>query len=135
MLPWIFGIVPVLFVVRWTALWWGTRQARLRFALRAPLGAIAGVVLGMVIGVLSLWSTKDTCPECRGSVAGFTARFDAATELAGLVVAGSLLALLTAAVLSSITVVVETVRMVRRHERAERDEAGSAGAPDAAQTA
>lgn len=137
MVPWFFGVVPAVFAIRWTVLWWGTRQARLRFALHAPLGAIAGVVLGVVIGIVSIVSQRDrSCfDDCRGNLVSFLASVDASTVLAELIVACSLLALLTSAVLSSITVVVETVLMVRRHERDEalrnaaHQETTSAGAP------
>jgi hypothetical protein len=135
MVPWFFWVVPAVFVIRWTVLWWGTRQARLRFALHAPLGALAGVVLGVVVGIVSQRDRSCFGDDCRGDLAGFLASVDASTGLAELIVACSLSALLTSAVLSSVTVVVETVLMVRRHERNEalrnaaHQETASAGAP------
>ncbi|BBH65423.1 hypothetical protein ACTI_21080 [Actinoplanes sp. OR16] len=119
---WSVWILSAVFLARWIFLWRGERRARLRFALTAPIGAIVGVIIGLLSVSASMDDASCFGRNCRGDVSNFTASLDANAGLGGLIVANSVLGLITAAALAVITLVVETVLMVRRHERAQRDE-------------
>jgi hypothetical protein len=122
-LPGRFWILPVLLVVTWTGLWWGSRRARLWFAGLAPPVAVAVILLGVIEGLSS-------SPSSSQPPADLHVRIDAMGTGPGmLMVAIGLCTLVVAIGLTVVTFVVETTLMVRRHERAEREAAAAMQPP------
>ncbi|RSM52616.1 hypothetical protein DMB66_39850 [Actinoplanes sp. ATCC 53533] len=115
-LPWQCWALPALLVVAWTALWWGSRRARLWFAGLTPPGAVVIILLGL-IEMLSPGPQQDEPADLSGRISAL------GSGPGTLIVAVGLLALVVGTALTIVTFVVETTLMVRRHERAQRDAA------------